>query len=89
LNSKTEGFVGRHGKTDRDLKDLRRKGVKDLSEVVNEGHEERLERFAPIPPSDSVLFRVPAPTEPPLSDCVTFSPPPFKLSEATVSSPVC
>ena len=37
-----EGFAERHGKTDRDLKDLRRNGGKDLSEIVDEGREERI-----------------------------------------------
>jgi hypothetical protein len=37
-----EGFAKRHGKTDQDLKDLRRNGGKDLSEIVDEGRQERV-----------------------------------------------
>jgi hypothetical protein len=37
-----EGFAERHGGTDRDLKELRRSGGKNLSEIVDEGREERV-----------------------------------------------
>jgi len=42
LRSKMKGFAERHGKTDRDLKDLRRNGGKDLSEIADEGRQERI-----------------------------------------------
>ena len=42
LRSKMEGFAERHWETDRDLKELRRNGGKNLSEMVDEGREERV-----------------------------------------------
>ena len=42
LRSKMEGFAERHGGTDRDFKKLRRSGGEDLSEIVDEGREERV-----------------------------------------------
>jgi hypothetical protein len=42
LRSKMEGFAERHGGTDRDLKEIRRNGGKNLSEIVDEGREERV-----------------------------------------------
>jgi hypothetical protein len=37
-----EGFAERHEGTDGDLKEIRRNGGKNLSEIVDEGREERV-----------------------------------------------
>jgi hypothetical protein len=42
LRSKMEGFAERHEGTDGDLKELRRSRGKNLSEIVDEGREERV-----------------------------------------------